>query len=90
MNTARSNLPQLEKPFDPMVREHRAVLADERRSELAMSAETNGALHVSLERNMKCAIGFCGHCQFGSHFICADGPVFPYARVEPLMRIREL
>jgi NAD(P)H-flavin reductase len=32
--------------------------------------------YVSLERNMKCAVGFCGHCQYGSMFVCKDGPVF--------------
>jgi NAD(P)H-flavin reductase len=32
--------------------------------------------YVSLERNMKCAVGFCGHCQFGPTFVCKDGPVF--------------
>ncbi len=45
---------------------------------------------VSLERNMKCAIGFCGHCQFGPHFICKDGPVYRYDRVRDLLTIREL
>jgi NAD(P)H-flavin reductase len=48
------------------------------------------AIYLSLERNMKCAIGFCGHCQFGPEFICKDGPVFPYARVERLLKVREL
>lgn len=48
------------------------------------------SIHLSLERNMKCAIGFCGHCQFGPEFICKDGPVFPYARVERLLKVREL
>ena len=33
---------------------------------------------------MKCAVGFCGHCQYGPHFICKDGPVFPYDRVRPI------
>jgi NAD(P)H-flavin reductase len=47
-------------------------------------------IYLSLERNMKCAIGFCGHCQYGPEFICKDGPVFPYSRVDQLMRIREL
>jgi NAD(P)H-flavin reductase len=47
-------------------------------------------MFVSLERNMKCAIGFCGHCQFGSHFICKDGPVFRYDRVRDLMAMREI
>jgi NAD(P)H-flavin reductase len=35
-------------------------------------------LYVSMERNMKCAVGLCGHCQFGPRFVCKDGPVFPY------------
>ena len=45
---------------------------------------------VSLERNMKCAIGHCGHCQFGPAFVCKHGPVFRYASVETMMAIREL
>ena len=47
-------------------------------------------VHVSLERNMKCAIGLCGHCQLGAEFVCRDGPVFPYARVRRLLDVREL
>ena len=47
-------------------------------------------VHVSLERNMKCAVGFCGHCQFGPNFICRDGPVFRADQVERLMLVREL
>jgi anaerobic sulfite reductase subunit B len=47
-------------------------------------------VHVSLERNMQCAVGHCGHCQLGHRFVCKDGPVFPLATVEALMRIREL
>lgn len=45
------------------------------------------AQHVflTMERNMKCATGFCGHCQFGPHFICKDGPVFPYSRIADMM-----
>jgi len=45
---------------------------------------------LSLERNMKCAIGLCGHCQLGPAFVCQDGPVFSYADVAPLFRIREV
>jgi NAD(P)H-flavin reductase len=37
--------------------------------------------YVSMERNMKCAIGFCGHCQYGPTFICKDGPVFRFDRI---------
>jgi NAD(P)H-flavin reductase len=47
-------------------------------------------IYVSMERNMKCAVGFCGHCQFGPHFICKDGPVFPYERIRPLLEKYEL
>jgi NAD(P)H-flavin reductase len=45
---------------------------------------------VSLERNMNCAIGLCGHCQLGPAFICKDGPVFPYRRVRDWLRVQEL
>jgi NAD(P)H-flavin reductase len=41
------------------------------------------AIFLSMERNMKCAIGFCGHCQFGPTFICKDGPVLNFAAIEP-------
>lgn len=47
-------------------------------------------IFVSLERNMKCAIGFCGHCQYGPEFVCKGGPVFRYDRVKPLLNVREL
>jgi NAD(P)H-flavin reductase len=47
-------------------------------------------IHVSLERNMKCAIGHCGHCQLAHQFVCKDGPVFPLALVEPLLGVPEL
>ncbi|MBI3932042.1 MAG: FAD/NAD(P)-binding protein [Acidobacteria bacterium] len=47
-------------------------------------------IHVSLERNMKCAVGLCGHCQMGPVFVCRDGPVFPYERVRPFFGLREV
>ena len=47
-------------------------------------------IHVSKERNMQCAIGHCGHCQLGPELLCRDGPVLPWARIEPLLRHREL
>jgi len=47
-------------------------------------------IHLSLERNMKCAIGLCGHCQFGPKFICKDGPVFAYPEVRHLLERKEL
>ncbi len=50
----------------------------------------NERIYVTMERNMKCAIGLCGHCQLGPDFVCKDGPVYPYARVAGRMLIREL
>lgn len=47
-------------------------------------------MHLSMERNMKCAIGLCGHCQWGTEFICKDGPVYDWARAGPRLAIREL
>jgi NAD(P)H-flavin reductase len=49
-----------------------------------------GRIRISLERNMKCGIGLCGHCQLRELFICTDGPVLPYDRVAGLMTTREL
>lgn len=47
-------------------------------------------IFVSLERNMKCAVGLCGHCQLGPEFVCKDGPIFRLSRVERLLFMRGL
>jgi NAD(P)H-flavin reductase len=47
-------------------------------------------IRVSLERNMRCGIGLCGHCQYRELFICVDGPVLPYAQVTGLLGLREV
>ncbi|WP_179243979.1 FAD/NAD(P)-binding protein [Tistlia consotensis] len=47
-------------------------------------------IHLSMERNMRCAIGQCGHCQFGADFVCKDGPVMSYDRLRARLKIREL
>ena len=39
---------------------------------------------------MKCAVGFCGHCQLGPTFVCKDGPVVSYDRVARRLATREL
>jgi NAD(P)H-flavin reductase len=49
-----------------------------------------GRIEVSLERNMKCGVGHCGHCQLGPTIVCRDGPVYTFDRVEPLMAVRGL
>jgi NAD(P)H-flavin reductase len=48
---------------------------------------TGEHVFVSLERNMNCAVGLCGHCQFGPTFVCKDGPVFPFDRVRRLLLV---
>lgn len=45
---------------------------------------------LSMERNMKCGVGLCGHCQLREHFVCTDGPVFGYDVLAPLMTTRGL
>lgn len=47
-------------------------------------------IFLSMERNMKCGVGLCGHCQFGPTFICKDGPVFSYNQVKDLIFKREI
>ena len=58
--------------------------------ELQKRGVSENRIFLSLERNMKCATGFCGHCQFGPEFICKDGPVFRYDRVKSWLEINEL
>lgn len=41
-------------------------------------------IYLSMERNMECGIGQCGHCQYGVFFICKDGPVFAYSEIKSL------
>ncbi|MDR3539163.1 MAG: FAD/NAD(P)-binding protein [Acetobacteraceae bacterium] len=47
-------------------------------------------IHLSMERDMKCAIGLCGHCQFGPDFVCKDGPVMRYDRIAGFFAVREI
>jgi NAD(P)H-flavin reductase len=47
-------------------------------------------IFISMERTMKCGIGFCGHCQLGPVFICKDGPVFSYGRLKEWFEKREV
>ncbi|MGD8830398.1 MAG: Ni/Fe hydrogenase subunit gamma, partial [Pseudomonadales bacterium] len=50
----------------------------------------DSSIHLSMERNMKCAIGVCGHCQFGPTLVCRDGPVFRYDEVRGLLGKKEI
>ncbi len=47
-------------------------------------------IFLSMERNMKCGAGICGHCQWGTSFVCRDGPVFRYDQIAEKLRVREI
>ncbi len=46
-------------------------------------------IYLSMERNMNCAIGLCGHCQLGPVFVCKDGPVFTYQQMAPYLHVED-
>jgi NAD(P)H-flavin reductase len=48
-----------------------------------------GAIQLTLERNMQCATGRCGHCQLGPVLVCRDGPVVTYPEIADALRVRE-
>ena len=58
--------------------------------ELQKRGVPDDRIFVSLERNMKCGIGLCGHCQYGPKLVCRDGPVFSFDSVRDLFPRREL
>jgi NAD(P)H-flavin reductase len=58
--------------------------------ELQMRGVESKDLYLTMERNMKCACGFCGHCQLGPYFVCKDGPVFRHDVLEPWMNRQEI
>ena len=47
-------------------------------------------IFLSLERNMKCAVVLCGHCQYGPTFVCREGPVYRYDRIQPWFEVKEI
>jgi NAD(P)H-flavin reductase len=59
-------------------------------SALQDAGASDEAIYMSMERNMKCAVGLCGHCQFGTTLVCRDGPVMPFNRVGQMLKIREI
>jgi NAD(P)H-flavin reductase len=58
--------------------------------ELEKRGVTDDRVYVSMERNMKCAIGLCGHCQIGPTFVCKDGPVYRYDNIRDIFKRREM
>ena len=47
-------------------------------------------VRLSVERNMRCGVGLCGHCQLRDHLVCVHGPVFSLDRVRPHLGVPEL
>jgi len=45
-------------------------------------------IYLSMERNMQCAVGHCGHCQYGPSFVCRQGPVFAFPEVKALFNVK--
>jgi len=39
-------------------------------------------IYISMEKNMSCGIGKCGHCMLGKYYVCKDGPVFTYEQIK--------
>ena len=78
-------------PFDPrrtvmMICGPEVMVQYTVRSAVARGMSTE-QIWTSLERNMQCAIGLCGHCQLGPAFLCKDGPVFRYDRVAAWLNV---
>jgi NAD(P)H-flavin reductase len=44
-------------------------------------------IYLSMEKNMSCGIGLCGHCMLGKYYVCKDGPVFTYAQIKDYPKI---
>ena len=39
-------------------------------------------IFLSMEKNMSCGLGKCGHCMMGKYFVCKEGPVFTYDEIK--------
>jgi NAD(P)H-flavin reductase len=66
------------------------IMMDYTIQELEKKGLEENQIYVSMERNMNCGVGFCGHCQLGPVFVCKDGPVFRFGQVRGLFRKREM
>lgn len=58
--------------------------------DLAARGVAQDAIYLSMERNMRCAVAVCGHCQYGPTLLCRDGAVLTWSRLRPLLAVREL
>ncbi|MEI8176313.1 MAG: FAD/NAD(P)-binding protein [Candidatus Omnitrophota bacterium] len=46
-------------------------------------------IYLSMEKNMSCGLGKCGHCRVGAFYACKDGPVFTYEKLKGIHDIWE-
>jgi len=44
-------------------------------------------IYLSMEKNMSCGFGKCGHCMLGKYYVCMDGPVFTYEQIKVYPKI---
>lgn len=58
--------------------------------ELILKGVAGEKIFLSMERNMNCGMGICGHCFFGPKFVCKDGPVFRFSEVEEFFGVKEI
>ncbi|HIE11951.1 MAG TPA: Ni/Fe hydrogenase subunit gamma [Desulfotomaculum sp.] len=58
--------------------------------ELKKRGVSEEKIYISMERNMQCGTGSCGHCQIGPYFVCKDGPVFRFDLIQPFFGKREI
>jgi len=58
--------------------------------ELIIKGVPGEKIFLSMERNMNCGLGICGHCMFGPRFVCKDGPVFRFSDIEEFLGIKEI
>lgn len=58
--------------------------------ELIIRGVAGEKIFLSMERNMNCGVGICGHCMFGPKFICKDGPVFRFSEIEEFLGVKEI
>jgi NAD(P)H-flavin reductase len=59
-------------------------------ADLIQAGVPESQIYLTLERNMKCGIGLCGHCQYGGAFMCKDGPVFSFDRIKHRFHTTEI
>ncbi|HBH96310.1 MAG TPA: Ni/Fe hydrogenase subunit gamma [Candidatus Omnitrophica bacterium] len=81
-------------PFDPATAIAMvcgpAVMMRFAATELIQTGLEAERIYISMERNMHCGIGLCGHCQYGPWFICKDGPVMRYDQIQAWLDRREV